>query len=63
MEKVGLFPAQGKRPDESTNPDHINPNKFNEHIGKPQVEQLVEEVNEDLMREVCISHQITKMTT
>ena len=48
MEKVGLFPPQGKHPDETTNPDRINSTKFNEDSGKPQVEQLVEEVNEDL---------------
>ena len=27
MEKVGLFPSQGKRPDESTNPDCTNQTK------------------------------------
>ena len=51
MEKVGLFPPQGKHTCETSNPDCINSTKFNEHSGKPQVEQLVEDVNENLNEE------------
>ena len=48
MEEVGLFPPQGKNLDKPTyqNSDPINTGKFNEHLGKPQVDQSVEEVNE-----------------
>ena len=48
MEEVGLFPPQGKNPDKSTNQGPINPDKFNEHLGKLQIDQSVEEANEDL---------------
>ena len=50
MEDVGLFLPKGKNPDklinESSSP--INTGKFNEHLGKPKMDQSVEEVNEDL---------------
>ena len=50
MEEVGLFPPKGKNPDKSTNQSSspIDTGKFNEHVGKPKMDQLVEEVNEDL---------------
>ena len=50
MEGVGLFPQKGKNLDKSANPNliPINTDEFNEHLGKPQIEQSVEEVNEDL---------------
>ena len=49
MEGVGLFPPKGKNLDKSANPNliPINTDEFNEQ-GKPQIEQLVKEVNEDL---------------
>ena len=50
MEEVGLFPPKGKNIDKSANQSSspINAGEFSEHLGKPQIEQLVEEVNEDL---------------
>ena len=50
MEGVGLFPPKGKNLDRPANPNliPINTDEFNEHLGKPQMEQSVEEVNEDL---------------
>ena len=50
MEEVGLFPPKGKNLGKSANPNSIpiNTDEFNEHLGKPQIEQSVEEVNEDL---------------
>ena len=50
MEEVGLFPPQGKNLDKPTNQnsDPIDTGKFNEHLGKPQIDQSVEEGNEDL---------------
>ena len=50
MEGVGLFPPKGKNLDKSANPNliPINTDEFNEHLGKPQIEQSVKEVNEDL---------------
>ena len=48
MEEEGLFPPQGKNLDKPTNQnsDPIDTGKFNEHLGKPQIDQSVEEVNE-----------------
>ena len=48
MEEVGLFLPQGKNLDKPTNQnsDPIDTGKFNEHLGKPQIDQSVEEVNE-----------------
>ena len=50
MEGVGLFPPKGKNQDKPANPNliPINTDEFNEPLGKPQIEQSVEEVNEDL---------------
>ena len=50
MEGVGLFPLKGKNIDRPANPNSIpvNTDEFNEHLGKPQMEQSVKEVNEDL---------------
>ena len=50
MEGVGLFPAKGKNLDRPANPNliPINTDEFNERLGKPQMEQSVKEVNEDL---------------
>ena len=50
MKGVGLFPPKGKNLDKSANPNSIpiNTDEFNEHLGKSQIEQSVEEVNEDL---------------
>ena len=50
MEGVGVFPPKGKNLDRAANPNliPINTDEFNEHLGKPQMEQSVEEVNEDL---------------
>ena len=50
MEEVGLFPPKGKNLDKSTNQNSspIDTGKFNEHLGKPQMDQSVEEVNGDL---------------
>ena len=50
MEEVGLFPPKGKNIDKSTNQNSspIDTGKFNEHLGKPQIDQSVEEVNKDL---------------
>ena len=61
-----MFPQKGKNLDRPPNPNliPINTDEFNERLGKPQMEQLVKEVNEDLNeREVHINHQITQMTT
>ena len=48
MEEVGLFLPQGKNSDKPTNQnsDPIDTGKFNEHLGKPQIDQSVEEINE-----------------
>ena len=48
MEEVGLFPAKGKNLDKSTNQnsDPIDTGKFNEHLGKTQMNQSIEEVEE-----------------
>ena len=48
MEEVGLFPPQGKNPHKPTNQnsDPIDTGKFNEDLGKPQIHQSVEEINE-----------------
>ena len=48
MEEVGLFPPQGKNSDKPTNQnsDLIDTGKFNEHLGKSQIDQSVEEINE-----------------
>ena len=50
MEEAGLFPPKGKNLDKSTNLNSspIDTCKFNEHLGKPQMDQSVEEVNGDL---------------
>ena len=50
MEEVGLFPPKGKNIDKATNQNSspIDTGKFNEHLGKPQINQSVEEVNENL---------------
>ena len=50
MGGVGLFPPKGKNPDRLANPNliPINTDEFNEHLGKPQIEQSVKEVNKDL---------------
>ena len=50
MEEVGLFPSKGKNLDKSANQNSIpiDTGEFNERLGKPQIEQSVEEVNEDL---------------
>ena len=50
LKGVGLFPPKGKNLDKSANPNliPINTDEFNEHLGKPQIEQSVEEVNKDL---------------
>ena len=50
MEGVGLFAPKGKNLDRPANPNliPINTSEFNEHLGKPQMEKSVEEVNEDL---------------
>ena len=48
MEEVGLFPPQGKNLGKPTNQNSnpIDTGKVNEHLGKPQIYQSVEEVNE-----------------
>ena len=48
MEEVSLFLPQGKNSDKPTNQnlDPIDTGKFNEHLGKPQIDQSVEEINE-----------------
>ena len=48
MEEVGLYPPKGKNIDKSTNQNSspIDTGKFNEHLGKPQIDQSVGEVNE-----------------
>ena len=50
MEGVGFFPPKGKNLDKSANQNlsPINTGEFNECLGKPQIEQLVKEVNKDL---------------
>ena len=50
MKGVGLFPPKCKNLDRPANPNliPINTNEFSECLGKPQMEQSVEEVNEDL---------------
>ena len=50
MEGVGLFPPKGKNLDRPANPNLIPiiTDEFNECLGKPQIEQLVKEFNEDL---------------
>ena len=50
MEGVGFFPSKGKYLDKSANQNFspINTGEFNEHLGKPQMERSVEEVNKDL---------------
>ena len=50
MEGVGLFPPKGKNLNKSANQNSspINTGEFNERLGKPQIEQSVEEVNENL---------------
>ena len=48
MEEVGLFLPQGKNLGKPTNQNSnpIDTGKFNDHLGKPQIDQSVEEVNE-----------------
>ena len=48
MEGVGLFLPQGKNLGKPTNQNSnpIDTGKVNEHLGKPQIYQSVEEVNE-----------------
>ena len=48
MEGVGLFPPKGKNLDRPANPNliPINTDEFNEHLGKPQIKQLVKDLNE-----------------
>ena len=50
MEEVGLFLPKGKNLDKSTNQSSspIDTGEFNENLGKPKMDQSVEEVNEDL---------------
>ena len=50
MEGLGLFPPKGKNLDKSANQNSspINTSEFNEGLGKPQIEQSIQEVNKDL---------------
>ena len=50
MEEVGSFPPKGKNLGKSTNQSSspINTGECNGCLGKPQIEQSVDEVNEDL---------------
>ena len=65
MEGVGLFPPKGKKLDRPANPNSIpiNTDEFNEHLGKPQMEQSVEEVNKDLNERGSYQPPDTQMTT